>query len=80
MMRHKGKAVARLFALWLALFVGLALLWKGLTALIPFTAWPLLLLFGQLHLLLRLAATSGGGRWRCNSGRRPRPPTLPPAR
>ena len=56
MVRRRGKAVALLFALWLALFVGLALLWKGLTAIIPFTAWPLLLLFGQLHLLLRLAA------------------------
>ncbi len=54
--RRKGKAVVLLFALWLVLFVGLALLWKGLTALIPFTAWPLLLLFGQLHLLLRLLA------------------------
>ncbi len=56
MVRRRGKAVALLFALWLVLFVGLALLWKGLTALVPFTAWPLLLLFGQLHLLLRLVA------------------------
>ncbi len=56
MVRRRGKAVAHLFALWLALFVGLALLWKGLTAIIPFTAWPLLFLFGQIHLLLRLFA------------------------
>ncbi len=56
MVQQRGKGIAFLFTLWLILFLGLALLWKGLTALIPFTAWPLLLFFGQVHIILRLLA------------------------
>ncbi len=53
-LRRRGPRFLLVLLGWGVGFALLSLFWKGVTHLIPLTAWPFLLILGQLHLLLRL--------------------------